>query len=351
MEFITGFDWTVVALPDRHFYWRSRGNGLSFAFSHAADLSGRYDLVVATSMVDLCSVRGFIPSLGQVPALVYFHENQFAYPTRTSNTKLINAQLTSVYTALVADCLLFNSVFNRDTFFCGAEALLKMMPDCVERNVLNTARQRSLILPVPIRPTRVNPSLKRPAILHDTGNPVHIVWNHRWEYDKQPQVFFKAMEKLRQCSVDFRLHVMGQSFREIPECFSQARISLADQIDTWGYQPAERYHQILQKAHIVVSTALHDFQGLSVLEAIHCGCLPVVPDRVAYPEYVPQALLYDVGEGEQPVDDEADKLCQKLQSLLAQPLPQVPRVDTYLAPGLMHDYQRVMTEMCGQSGE
>lgn len=345
VESLPEYDWTVVALPDRHFYWRSRGNGLSFAFSHRQELSARYDLIVATSMVDLCSVRGFVPSLGQVPALVYFHENQFAYPTRKPTNNLVNAQLTSVYTALAADRLLFNSDYNRVTFFRGAQSLLNMMPDGVEKDLLLPVEKRSSVLAVPIRAIDQElPAAEREMISED--NPVQIVWNHRWEYDKQPDVFFDAMVRLKKTGVDFHLHVMGQSFRQVPECFAAARVELADHIVTWGHQSEERYHQVLRSAHVVVSTALHDFQGLSVLEAIYRGCVPVAPDRVAYPEYVPKALLYKCGDGKQHIEEEANNLFLKLQALLSQQLPEAPVVDEYLIGGLVQGYRDAIEGMC-----
>lgn len=37
---------------------------------------------------------------------------------------------------------------------------------------------------------------------------------------------------------------------------------------------------------------LHDFQGLSVLEAMASGCQALVPDRLAYPEFVPPSCRY-----------------------------------------------------------
>ena len=41
----------------------------------------------------------------------------------------------------------------------------------------------------------------------------------------------------------------------------------------------------MDKSDFVVSTSLHDFQGLSILEAVSRGCLPLLPKRVVYPEY------------------------------------------------------------------
>ena len=40
--------------------------------------------------------------------LLYFHENQFAYPDQSS-AGLVERQLTSIYSAMAADSIAFNS--------------------------------------------------------------------------------------------------------------------------------------------------------------------------------------------------------------------------------------------------
>ncbi len=300
------FNWTQVALPDRHFYWRIRSNALSFAFKHPELSNDKYDLVLATSMVDLCNLRGLLPHLSQVPTVLYFHENQFVYPERSrddpaqssvarkQNSNLINAQLTTIYSALASDKLVFNSEYNKDTFFNGARALFEKMPDGTPGGMLDHLPQQSQVIPVPLRDDLTDVSIVGGNIrnIKTLDRPVEIVWNHRWEYDKQPQVFFAAIKKLLDDGLRLSVHVMGQSFREVPDCFTDFHNEHADVVSTWGHQPMEQYRQVLKSADIVVSAALHDFQGLGMLEAIRAGCIPVAPDRMAYPEYMPEELLY-----------------------------------------------------------
>ena len=44
----------------------------------------------------------------------------------------------------------------------------------------------------------------------------NIVWNHRWEHDKNPEGFFEAIINLDRKGYDFKIIVLGQSFRDIP---------------------------------------------------------------------------------------------------------------------------------------
>jgi hypothetical protein len=39
----------------------------------------------------------------------------------------------------------------------------------------------------------------------------------------------------------------------------------------------------------VVSTAVHEFFGAAVVEALYCDCFPVLPHRLTYADFVPPA--------------------------------------------------------------
>jgi glycosyltransferase involved in cell wall biosynthesis len=85
--------------------------------------------------------------------------------------------------------------------------------------------------------------------------------------------------------VDFRVSVIGESFREAPAVFDRARERWADRIDRWGYQrDRSEYEAALREADVIVSTADHEFFGIGVVEAVAAGAYPLVPNRLAYPE-------------------------------------------------------------------
>lgn len=331
---LTGFEWTQLALPDRHFSWRIRGSSVSFAFQHQQVLHGDFDLLIVTSMVDLASLRGFLPKLANIPTVLYFHENQFVYPISNAQPNIVNAQLTSIYSAICADQVLFNSDYNMASFIEGAKNLVRRLPDGIPKGLVDTIQQKSSIVPVPIfnNPMPCNTAKKQ------LDESPHIVWNHRWEYDKQPQVFFEALKKLLKAGFSFRLSVLGQSFREVPDCFAQAKNDFAAQIEDFGFQSRENYHNILDRADIVVSSALHDFQGLSLQEAISRGCIPVAPCRVVYPEYVPHSNLYPVAEGAQ---QEAHNLFMKLAEVLKAKTHFLPDLSGFSYERLFPQYQRI----------
>ena len=49
------WEWTVLELPPRHFSWRVRGNALYWSIEEQDTLEQAYDLLIATSMVDLAT--------------------------------------------------------------------------------------------------------------------------------------------------------------------------------------------------------------------------------------------------------------------------------------------------------
>ncbi len=73
-------EWTMWTLPGRHWKWRMRGAGLWFA--ERGEHRGAIDLLIASSytpLTDLVALRG---DLHGVPRVLYFHENQWEYPSR-----------------------------------------------------------------------------------------------------------------------------------------------------------------------------------------------------------------------------------------------------------------------------
>jgi glycosyltransferase involved in cell wall biosynthesis len=278
--------WTLLSLPPRHFAWRIRGNPLSWMLKEPATLSQHYDVVLATSMVDLATLVGLFPHLGRAKKIVYFHENQFAYPESSDQMPQVEAKMVNLYTALAADSVVFNSAYNRDSFIDGARAFLKKMPENLPAaKPLDALRERAGVLPVPI-------PISRPESQHKT-NPQRIVWNHRWEYDKNPDDFFAVLFALSDAGVTFELAVLGQRFRQTPTIFAHAEQRLARHIVAWGPQPEEVYRELLDSAGIVVSTTWHEFQGLAIMEATQRGALPLVPDRLCFPALYPSVYRYD----------------------------------------------------------
>ncbi|HDN69369.1 MAG TPA: DUF3524 domain-containing protein, partial [Gammaproteobacteria bacterium] len=234
------WQWTVLTLPPRFFSWRVRGNSLSWAWSERKTLEQLYDVVIATSMTDLSALKGLVPALASIPSLVYCHENQFVYPDQHEGQR-IEPKITSLYTLLSADRVVFNSAWNRDSFLAGAQALLAKMPDAVPSGVVESIAVKSRILPVPIEDHWFEKQIS------DGDGEQHftIVWNHRWEYDKAPERMFDVLLKLHDAGENFRVHVIGQQFRKQPPVFDEMYPRLQQHIGEWGMVESEHDYQSL----------------------------------------------------------------------------------------------------------
>ncbi len=293
------------ALPARFWKWRMRGAALALARALAPEVD-RTDLLWVTDLVDLAHLRALLPR--RVPAVLYFHENQAAYPWRTGETPAdrdLQYAFTNLASALAADRVLFNSAFQRDAFFREMDRLLRRMPDARPLWALDRIRERAAVLHPGVELADIPP-----RAAPDGGAPV-VLWNHRWEHDKAPEVFFGVLERLASRGVAFRVAVAGESFSRVPRVFERARGVLEGRILHWGFVPERRrYTELLARCDVVVSTARQENFGLSVVEAAFAGAHPLVPHRLAYPEVLPApwhaACLYA---------DEAD-LERRLEGLL-----------------------------------
>jgi glycosyltransferase involved in cell wall biosynthesis len=284
----------VLSLPARWWKWRMRGAAVTLA-ERCADLLARPAVILASDMLDVASFRTFArPYLGDPPTALYFHESQLTYPDAPQMEADLHFAFINWLSALAADRVLFNSLHHRDVFFAEVPKLLRHFPDFTHEHLVERVRERSRVLEVGVDLGWV-PS--RPAVRR---GPVRMVWNHRWEYDKDPAAFFSAVDALAAEGHQFEVVVCGENFRQQPAEFTAAAARHPDRIVHMGHLAIDDYRRHLSEADVVVSTALQEFFGVAVVEAVAAGCLPILPHRLSYPGLLPidmhEICLYPQGE-------------------------------------------------------
>lgn len=274
-------EWTVLTLPPYKWKWRMRHSAVTFAseIRRRVTAGERWDLLFCSDMLNLAELRGLIPDLiGELPTLIYFHENQITYPVQVEKERDFQFGMTNLISAAAADEVWFNSRFHLETFLEAVPRFLNKMPDHRPLELVEQIGRRARV--------------RQPGIACFGGRrperpdgPLRILWAARWEFDKNPECFFQALAALKEAEVPFRVSVLGESFRETPAVFDWARSEFRRQIEVWGFQNQRAdYQRALIRSDVFVSTALHEFFGLSAVEAMVSGAYPLLPARLAYPE-------------------------------------------------------------------
>ncbi len=293
---------TLWTLPARAWKWRMRGAAVTLA--EKLRKSPPPELIVTTDMLSVPDLKALLPSsYAGLPIAFYCHETQLTYPVQDPQERDLHFAFTNVWSALAADAVWFNSAFHRQAFVDAIEPLLHRMPDCQPRGVAARILAASKVL---------HPCVELGHAPRPKPAVNLVVWNHRWEHDKNPEALLSALHALRRSGMAFKLAVLGQRFRQVPPAFETIQNEFSPELVQFGEVEPQRYKALLDQANIVVSTARHEFFGIATVEAMARGAYPLLPDRLAYPELIPSHLHADHLYGN--VEELAEKLVALLQA-------------------------------------
>ncbi len=274
----------LLTLQGRHWKWRMHGSAVTFA--EMIEKSGtEFDTLIVSSLTDTALLKSLVlPKAPKTRFVTYFHENQLAYPWSENDKEPSKTDMHYAFinftSALVSDLVLFNSEFNKESFFTALEGFLRSFPDNRLTNKIDTVYKKSKVLYPGINII--------PKSNGDKDNILKILWNHRWEYDKDPVAFFETMFRLKEAGIHFQLVVLGEEKSTSPEIFRIAREKLKDEIISFGYaENYEEYKSLVSCCNILPVTSKHEFFGISVLEAASAGVIPILPKMLSYPEIFP----------------------------------------------------------------
>ncbi len=278
----------ILSMKGHHWKWRMHGGAVYLAGQFKNNVES-YDLILGTDLLDLTTFLALTKDLtAKIPIALYFHENQITYPWSPTDQD-IKLQRNNQYgfinytSALAANRILFNSHYHYQSFLEGLSPFLKQFPDYRGLENVKKIEEKSDVLPLGLDLRRFDKYQ-----INETNDIPIILWNHRWEYDKNPEDFFNALFQLKADDLEFKLVVLGKSYPKSPTIFAEAREKLSDHILYFDYAPDfATYAYWLWKSDISLVTSNQDFFGMSVIEAMYCHCLPILPNRLAYPEHIP----------------------------------------------------------------
>ena len=143
------------------------------------DIKEDIDLLLTSSMTNLPAFLALNnPRFAHTPKIMYMHDNQFTRPIPEGET--------------------------RDMTYCY--------------NTVDQIREKSIV---------VHPGLDLKYFDNEKDSrkkndrPV-IVWNQRWQFDRNPTMFFRVLNRLNDIDLKFDLILAGDSKHEKPEEFQKA---------------------------------------------------------------------------------------------------------------------------------
>ncbi len=269
----------LVALEGAAWRWRLQAGAIPVAeaLTDAWRAEGPPDVLLVSGMVDTAVLLGLLRPPPSTRVVVYQHESQVARP-RPDQPEARDAVLAQWRGWLAADEIWFATEWHRAEALRGLVRFAEAQPGPEITRTIRMMAERTTIVPVGVDLEAFTPAVG------DDGPPV-VLWSHRWEPDKEPEVFAAAVDRLADDGVPFRLALAGAFgdaggspvFDHLLEHHGE-RIVASVPLDRDAYVSAVR------SADVVVSTAAHEFFGVSVVEALAAGSVPVVPDRLSYPE-------------------------------------------------------------------
>lgn len=270
-----------LTLPAKDWKWRMFSAASIFSQQlnqWPLDQIKAIDFILCSEFLHIASFKGQLNSEWQDKKICcYFHENQILYPwSQHDKESAYERNLVYGYhhleNLMTADHIVFNSFFHQNSLLNDLPKLLSRLPKPKPKIDIQKINDKSTVLYPGVNVVKMKTKKQ------NNERPL-ILWNHRWDDDKNPQEFLKLILELKQRNFLFELALLGDIKHDLLNEFP------SELIKYHGFQERDQYHEVLAEADILPVTSLHDFFGISVVEAILADLKVFVPDRMAYHEH------------------------------------------------------------------
>jgi len=139
-------------------------------------------------------------------------------------------------------------------------------------------RDKIVLLPVPVDLPKIQIAKKKPNTFVFVGR-----FSKNKRIDLLIEAFAKASEKN-----DAVLYIVGGDFDGLRENLELKVKTLGakDKIIFLGMLPHEKLYEVLSKSDFFISASEYESFGVSAIEAMHAGCIPVLSSIATFEEFV-----------------------------------------------------------------
>ncbi|XP_021092866.1 glycosyltransferase-like domain-containing protein 1 isoform X6 [Heterocephalus glaber] len=309
-------DCVLYTLPAKKWHWRARTAALYF--SQNVPISEDYRILFASSVLNLTELAALRPDLGKLKKILYFHENQLVYPVKKCQERDFQYGYNQILSCLVADVIVFNSVFNMESFLTSVGKFMKLIPDHRPKDLESIIRPKCQVIYFPIRfpdvsrfmPKHKITHLKKMLSLKGNGSAALSMALLSQPEQRNPENLLENFNSVD--NVYSELHTAQENLDNSSMQESDSKHSNSS--DNSRSHHGENTHLTLNSFDSLGGVddqqrPLHIVWPHRWLEAVYCGCYPLCPKDLVYPEIFPAEYLYSTPE----------QLSKKLQNFCKRP--------------------------------
>ncbi|XP_071666820.1 tRNA-queuosine alpha-mannosyltransferase isoform X8 [Patagioenas fasciata] len=293
-------DCVLCTLPAKKWHWKARTAALHFM--QTVPTSANYRVLFASSVLNLAELVALRRDLGKLKKVLYFHENQLAYPVQKCQERDFQYGYNQVLSCLVADVVVFNSAFNMESFLTSIGKFMKLIPDHRPKDLEKIIRPKCQVLYFPVR----FPDVSRFMPEHKLARLQKVIGVKR-NGDAYQLEGLPGRQKSGDLMKNSNAH--GESGLCTPEHEGLPSPSPAPERpnkaeaseSTNPCQGEDKQHLPFNLCNIMSGwdsrqRPLHVAWPHRWVEAVYCGCYPLCPKALVYPEIFPAEYLYSTPE-------------------------------------------------------
>eukprot|EP01083_Nonionella_stella_P017588 49198_1 len=334
---------STMSIKGSYFKWRMQASAISFAktFIHTfIDATSTCDecsnndipnqipiqcdlktdecphIIIIDDMIDLNLFSTIISSYIEthnidmkhsIKYIYFMHENQLTIPWKSNDRDIDKSWMYGLQNfkcMLGAHQIWWNSNYHANAFFTHLPKVIKnkSSDDWTAITMISYAQQKSksdMYIPMDLnRIDEICSNMKHKIIdkRRQIKEPI-ILWNARWEADKNPSLFLYALRHIKQIKAinAFKLVVLGENFsyskgskhsQNSQSVFDVIYEEFKDCILQFGYVESYREYILwLNVSDILIMTSAHEFFGISLMESMYCQTIPILPNNLVYVEH------------------------------------------------------------------